>query len=163
MASKKWPSTPIFIYYLLQFLPIKSVFGCSMVTVILQEIVNYSSLPNSHDATAINFLRIFHPHLLFQPSRLFKMANFASPCRFQASCLLKPRNQAVELPTTLLFQPPHHSSLQKAYNFHIKIKCTRKNKSFEYGIVINCFENIYCQIHIPLNTGVLLIRFNSIE
>ena len=41
--------------------------------------------------------------------------------------------------------------------------CTRKNKSFERGIVINCFENIYCQMYIRLNTGVLLIRFNSIE
>ena len=30
-------------------------------------------------------------------------------------------------------------------------------------IVINCFENIYYQRYIRLNTGVLLIRFNSIE
>ena len=38
-----------------------------------------------------------------------------------------------------------------------------ENKSFECGIVINYIENIYCQRHIRLNTGVLLIRFNSIE
>ena len=41
--------------------------------------------------------------------------------------------------------------------------CIRKNKSFECGIVINCFENVYCQMCIRLNAGVLLIRFNSIE
>ena len=38
-----------------------------------------------------------------------------------------------------------------------------KNKYFECQIVINCFENIYCQMYIQLNTGVLLSRFNSIE
>ena len=36
----------------------------------------------------------------------------------------------------------------------------KKNKSLERGIVIN---NIYCQICTRLNTGVLLIRFNSTE
>ena len=36
-----------------------------------------------------------------------------------------------------------------------------ENKSSECGIVINGFENIYCQMYIRLNTGVLLIRFNS--
>ena len=41
--------------------------------------------------------------------------------------------------------------------------CTQKNTSFECGIVINCFENIYCQMYIQLNTSVLSIRFNSIE
>ena len=39
----------------------------------------------------------------------------------------------------------------------------QKNKSFEFGIVINCFENIYCQMYIQLNTGVLLIQFNPVE
>ena len=38
-----------------------------------------------------------------------------------------------------------------------------ENKSFECGIVINRFEKIYCQMYIRLNTGVPLIRFNSIE
>ena len=38
-----------------------------------------------------------------------------------------------------------------------------ENKSSECGIVINGFENIYCQMYIRLNTGVLLVRFNSIE
>ena len=36
-------------------------------------------------------------------------------------------------------------------------------KSFECGIVINGFENIYYQMYILLNTGVLLIQFNSIQ
>ena len=36
-------------------------------------------------------------------------------------------------------------------------------KSFECGIVINRFENTYCQMYIPPNTDVLLLRFNSIE
>ena len=34
---------------------------------------------------------------------------------------------------------------------------------FECGININCFENVYCEMYIRLNTGVLSIRFNSIE
>ena len=38
-----------------------------------------------------------------------------------------------------------------------------ENQSFECGIVINGFENIYCQMYIRLNTSVLLIRFNSTE
>ena len=97
--------------------------------------------------------------------------DFAPPGLFQALRLLKSRNQVVQLPITPLFQPPHHSKLENVFDFHIKVKIkllnawllTRKNKSFECGIVINCFENIYCQRYIRLNTGVLLIRFNSIE
>ena len=38
-----------------------------------------------------------------------------------------------------------------------------ENKSFDGGIVINCFENIYCQMYIRLNTGVLSIWYNSVE
>ena len=39
----------------------------------------------------------------------------------------------------------------------------KENKTFECGIVINWLENIYCQMYMRLNTGVLLIRFNLIE
>ena len=90
--------------------------------------------------------------------------NFAPPCLFQEPHLLKSRNQEVQLPTTLIWA----TRLLKI-NIKVKIKLlnawlyTQKNKSFECGIVINCFENIYCQMYMQLNTGVLLIQFNSIE
>ena len=35
---------------------------------------NYCSLPKRRDATPINFVRIFHQQLLFQPPRLLKIA-----------------------------------------------------------------------------------------
>ena len=47
--------------------------------------------------------------------------NFATPRLFQEPRLLKSRNQVVQLPTTLLFQPPHYSKLENFFNFHIKV------------------------------------------
>ena len=46
--------------------------------------------------------------------------NLAPPHLFQAPPLLKSRNQVVQLPQTLLFQPPHHSKLEHIFDFHIK-------------------------------------------
>ena len=73
--------------------------------------------------------------------------NFTPSRLFQAPYLLKSRNQIVQLPITLLFQPPHHSKLECFWfsQKSVKIKllnawlCTQKNKSFKCGIVINCF------------------------
>ena len=49
--------------------------------------------------------------------------NFAPPHLFQAPRLLKSRNQVVQLPITLLFQPPHHSKLENVFDFHMKGVC----------------------------------------
>ena len=97
--------------------------------------------------------------------------NFAPPCLLEIPHLLKSRNQVVQLPIILLFQPTHHSKLESIFNFHISVKikllnawlCTLKNKSFKCGIVINCSENIYCQKYTWLNIGVPLTWFSSIE
>ena len=107
----------------------------------------YSSLPNRRDVTAINFLRISTHNSVISTTMFIKNGpNFAPPCLFQAPRLLKSRNQVVQLPTTSLFQPPHHSKLENVFGFHIKVwkenlnasLCTRKNKSIECGIVVNC-------------------------
>ena len=135
-------------------------------------IKNLNDLPNRRDATAINFLRIFHHNSVISATTFIKNGpNFAPPRLLQAPRLLKSRNQIVYLPITPLIQPLHHSKIRERFQFlhkrvKIKLKCmvTHTEKiSFECGIVINRFENIYCQRYIRLTTGVLLIRFGSIE
>ena len=39
-----------------------------------KNLISYSSLPNRRYVTAVNFLRIFHPQMLFQPPLVLKMA-----------------------------------------------------------------------------------------
>ena len=43
--------------------------------------------------------------------------NFPTPRLFQATRLLKSRNQVVQLPTAPLFQPPDHSKLENVFDF----------------------------------------------
>ena len=95
--------------------------------------------------------------------------NFTPPRLFQVPRLLKSRNQVVQFPTTPLFQPPHHAELENVFGFHIKVwkwnvKCMTKHMEKQIFRVWDSYiYNIYCQIYIRLNTGMLLIRFNSIE
>ena len=85
--------------------------------------VDYFSLPNRRDVTAIIFLIIFHPQLCYFSHTFIKNGpNFAPLRLFQAPCLLKSRNQVVQLPPTPLFQPPHQSKLEHVFDFHIKVK-----------------------------------------
>ena len=48
--------------------------------------------------------------------------NFALPRLFQATRLLKSRNQKVQLSTTPLFKPPHRTKLENVFDFHIKVR-----------------------------------------
>ena len=63
----------------------------------------------------------FSPHNSVISATIFikNGPNFAPPRLFQATRLLKSRNQVVQLPTTPLFQPPHHSKLENVFGFHI--------------------------------------------
>ena len=85
-------------------------------------LVSYSSLPNRRDITVINF-REFSTHIsVISATKFIKNGpNFARPRLFQATRLLKSRSQVVQLPTTPLFQPPHHSKLENVFDFHIKV------------------------------------------
>ena len=84
--------------------------------------VIYSSLPNRLDVTAINFWEFSTHNSVISATTFIKNGpNFAPPRLFQAPRLLKSRNQVVQLPTTPLFQPPHHSKLENVFGFHIKV------------------------------------------
>ena len=129
----------------------------------------YSSLPNRCDVTAINYLGIFHLQLCHFSHHVYwkwpKLATITLLPGIMFSEIKESSNSAshnsVILATVSL-------KIRKCFRFShknvkIKLECTQKNKSFEWGIVRNCFENIYCQIFIWMNTDVLLIQFNSIE
>ena len=74
------------------------------------------------------------------------------------------RNSVISVTASLkireCFQFSHKNVKIKLLNAWL---CTRKNKSFECGIVINCFQNICRQMYKRLNTGVISIRFYSTE
>ena len=118
---------------------------------------NYSSLPNRPDITAINFLRIFHPqlsyfsHHVYQKWPKLRTSALIPGTKFikiKESSSLASHNSVISVTASLKirerFRFSHKSVKIKLVNAWL---CTRKNKSFECGIVINCFENIYCQMY----------------
>ena len=134
---------------------------------------NYSSFPNRHGVTAINFLRIFHPQLCYFSHHVFsKCPKLRTNTHIPGITFIKIKKSSSSASQNSVIPATESLKIRERLWFShksVKIKLlnawllTRKNKSFECGIVINCFENIYCQRYIRLNTGVLLIRFNSIE
>ena len=133
----------------------------------------YSSLPNRGDVMTVNFLRIFHPQLCYFSHHVYqKWPKLRTTTLIPSTTFIKIKessssasHNSVILATASLKIRQLFRSLHKSVKIILLNRWlhTRKNKSFECGIVINCFESIYCQRYVRLNTGVILIRFNSIE
>ena len=132
---------------------------------------NYSSLPNRRGATAINFLRIFHPQLCYFSHHVYqKWPKLRTTTLIPGNTFIKIKESSSSASHNSVISDTASLQIRERFRFSHKsvtIKllnawlCTRKNKSFECKIVINYFENIYCQMYIRLNTGVLSFRFYS--
>ena len=115
----------------------------------------YSSLPNRRNVTAIHFLIIFHPQPCYLSHHIYqKWRKLRTTTLIPGTTFIKIKESS---------RSASHNSVNSA-TASLKIRerfrcslCTRKNKSFECEMVINCFENIYYQMYIRLNTGVPLI------
>ena len=134
---------------------------------------SFSSLPNRRDVTAISFLRIFHPRVCYFSHRVYqKWPKLCTTKLIPDTTFIKIKESSSSASHNSVISATASLKIRERFRFShksVKIKllnawlCTRKNKSFECEIVINCFETIYCQRYIRLNTGLLLTRFNSIE
>ena len=92
--------------------------------------------------------------------------NFAPERLFQAPCLLKSRNQVVQLPITSLFQPRHHSKLKNYFDFHIKVKkkpvkCMTMHTEKQIFRVWNSYKLLWKHLLPEVYTTEYRCAFNS--
>ena len=91
---------------------------------IFEHLMQHSFITSRIDVTSrqLIFLEFSTQNSVISVTTFIKNGpNFAPPHLFQAPRLLKSRNQVVQLHPTPLLQPPHHSKLEHAFDFHIKV------------------------------------------